>query len=74
MINSFGKKNSCSQWEGPSMHSRCLAFFLFKFFWGAGKDREGLFFIFLGSQCVNIMFPSISQSVFIKDSPTLDTV
>jgi hypothetical protein len=56
------------------MHSRCLAFFLFKFFWGAGKDREGLFFIFLGSQCVNIMFPSISQSVFIKDSPTLDTV
>ncbi len=58
----------CSQWEGLSMHSRCLAFFHFKFFWGAGKDREGLFFIFLGSQCVPIMFPLISRSAFIRFS------
>ncbi len=27
---------SCSQWEGPSMHSRCLAFFLFQLGVGEG--------------------------------------
>jgi hypothetical protein len=29
----LGREISCSQWEDPSIHSRCLAFFPFKF-WG----------------------------------------
>jgi hypothetical protein len=42
-----------AQWEGPSMHSRCLALFPFEV-WEGGKD----FFSFsLGSQYVPNMFP-----------------
>ncbi len=36
-------KNTCSQWVGWSMHSRCLDFFSFKFWVGV---RGGFFFIF----------------------------
>ncbi len=65
VTNSFGKRNFCSQWEGPSRHSRCLAFFPFKF--GVGR----IFFHFsLGSQYVLTMFPLSSQwelpSIFPK--------
>ncbi len=50
-MNYFGKRNSCSQWEGPSMHSRCLAFFPFKFLLAGGGFAAGgrgrrIFFIF----------------------------
>jgi len=37
----LGRGIACSQWEGPSMHSRCLAFSLFKF---GGEGR--ILFIF----------------------------
>jgi len=42
----LGREISCSQWEGPSMRSRCLAFFPFMF-WGGGEGggRE-IFFHF----------------------------
>jgi hypothetical protein len=40
---------SCSQWEGPSMHSRCLVFFPFMF-WGGGRN----FFFFHFSQLPNV--------------------
>jgi hypothetical protein len=33
----LGREISCSQWESPSILSRCLVFFPFKF-WGGGKD------------------------------------
>ncbi len=33
----MGREISCSQWESPSILSRCLVFFPFKF-WGGGKD------------------------------------
>jgi hypothetical protein len=36
---------SCSQWEGPSMHSRCLVFFPFMF-WGGGGGGRKIFFHF----------------------------
>ncbi len=36
----LGGEISCSQWEGPSMHSRCLAFFFLSL------GREGFFFHF----------------------------
>jgi len=55
---------SCSQWEGPSMHSRCLAFFPFLFL-GGGR------FFFHVSQFPNVfalcsfqvpnMFPSFAM-------------
>jgi hypothetical protein len=41
----FGREISCSQWEGPSMPSRCLTFFPYKF-WG------GFFSFSPGSQSV----------------------
>ncbi len=34
----LGREISCSQWEGPSVHSRCLAFFPFMFGgWRGGR-------------------------------------
>jgi len=45
VMNSFGKRNTCSQWEGPSMHSRHLAFIPFKFF-GEGERGKRIFFHF----------------------------
>jgi hypothetical protein len=45
---------SCNQWEGPSMHSRCLAFFLFKFCEGR---------IFFHFSMVPTMFPLSSHEV-----------
>ncbi len=63
---------SCSQWEDPSMYSRCLAFFSF---WSLGErrgEREGFFFSFFPhSQCVPTMFPSSSQWVPITRRPSL---
>jgi hypothetical protein len=38
VTNSLGREIFCSLWEGPSMHSRCLAFFPFKFVGGGVKD------------------------------------
>jgi len=42
VTNSLAREISCSQQEGPSMHSRCLSFFPFKLGWGG----EGIFFHF----------------------------
>jgi hypothetical protein len=50
----LGREISWSQWEGPSMHSKSLAFFHFKFRVGGGKD---FFSFFPGSQCIPTMFP-----------------
>jgi hypothetical protein len=46
--NSLGRELSCSQWEGPRMHSRCLAFFPLKWGWGGGGGGgvRKIFFIF----------------------------
>ncbi len=56
---------SCSQCEGPSMHSRCLAFFPFMFWGGGGSRWERFFFIFPGfpmcSHYVPFKFPIGSQ-------------
>ncbi len=57
----LGREISCSQWEGPSMHSRCLVFFPFMF-WGGGGRRD-FFSFFPTSQCVRTMFLSSSQWV-----------
>jgi hypothetical protein len=54
MMNFFGKINSCSQWEDPSMHSRRFAYFLFNF------EEEGFFSFFPSSQCVPMRFPNMS--------------
>jgi len=74
--NLLGRDISCSQWEGPSMHSRCLAFFPFRFFlWGGGwRVGKGIFFMFpwfpICSQYVLNGFPSdfqyVPQHVFHK--------
>ncbi len=56
----LGREISCSQWEGPSMHSRCLSFFPFMF-WGGGPER--FFSILLGFPSVHTMFLSSSQWV-----------
>jgi hypothetical protein len=54
--DAFGKRNFCSQWEGPSKHSRCLAFFSF-WVWG-GKDFFSCFPGFpICSHCVPCKFP-----------------
>ncbi len=55
----LGREISCSQWEGPSMHSSCLAFFPFKF---RGEGVMGKIFFFHFS-LVPTMFPSSSQQV-----------
>ncbi len=47
VMNPFGKRNSCSQWEGRSMHSRQLVFFLLSFGVGGGRGRgRRIIFIF----------------------------
>jgi len=63
--NLLGRDISCSQWEGPSMHSRCLAFFPFRVFVGGGGGwGEEFFSCFpMCSQCVLNVFPSDSQYV-----------
>jgi len=53
---------SCSQWEGPNMHSKRLVFFPFMF-WGVGGVRKDVFSFFSTSQCVRTMFLSSSQWV-----------
>jgi len=58
----LGREISCSQWEGPSMHSRCLAFFSF-YVLGRGGGGERFFSFFPASQCVRTMFLSSSQWV-----------
>jgi hypothetical protein len=40
----LGRQISCCEWEGPTMHSRCLAFLLFKL-GGRGGEKD-FFFIF----------------------------
>jgi hypothetical protein len=53
------EKISCSQLEGPSMHSRCLAFLPFKFWVGVvGKE-----FYFHFSLVPNV-FPMCSLEIF----------
>ncbi len=65
---------SCSQWEGPTMHSRCLVFFSFMF-WG-GEREEIFFFIFLDfpmcSHYVPFKFP-MGPNIFPNISPYLFT-
>jgi len=56
----LGREISCSQWEGPSMHSRCVAFFSFHVLGRGGRD---FFSFFPASQCVCSMFLSSSQWV-----------
>jgi len=55
---------SCSQWEGPNMHSKRLVFFPFMF-WGVGGGEERFFFIFpdfpMCSHYVPFKFPMGSQ-------------
>jgi len=55
----WGREISCSQWEGPSMLSRCLVFFAFKF--GGGRGR-----VFFHFSSVATMFPLSSQWVLIR--------
>ncbi len=46
VTNSFGNRNFMQPMEGPSVHSRCLAFISFKF-WEEGPGGGGFLFIFL---------------------------
>ncbi len=59
-------KNTCSQWVGGNMHSRCLDFFSFKF-WAEGVGG-GFFSFFLCSLYVPFQwvpkFPMCSSRVF----------
>jgi hypothetical protein len=56
----LGREISCSQWEGPSMHSRCLAFFPFNF---GEKERLGGRGVFpLSSNGFPIMVSKCSSS------------
>jgi hypothetical protein len=57
----LGRDISCSQWEGQSMHSRCLAFYPFKF-WG-----ERIFFFHF--PLVPIVFPLNLQWVLRMGYP-----
>jgi hypothetical protein len=70
VMNSLGKKNSWSQWEDPSLLSRCLAFIHFRFGWVGGRGEGGIggfFFHFslvpnvftLSSLQVPNMFPNM---------------
>jgi hypothetical protein len=57
----LGSEISCSQWEGPNMHSRCLTFFPFMF-WGVGVGGGGRVFNFfpwflMCSRYVHSKFP-----------------
>ncbi len=64
----LGRKMPCSQWEGPSMHSRHLAFYSFFPLRGGGRI---FFSFFRSSQCVPTMspkFPMCSQHVFHSTS------
>jgi hypothetical protein len=45
VMKTFGKRNFMQQWEGPSMHSRRLVFFLFMF-WGGGAGGKIFFHFF----------------------------
>jgi len=64
--NLLGKDISCSQWEGPSMHSRCLAFFPLRVFLGCGGGERNYFHVSLvpnvfsmGSHQIPNMFPNM---------------
>ncbi len=63
----LGREISCSQWEGPSMHSSCLTFFFLSFGGrggeGGGKRGKDFCSFFLGSQCVPTRLHSSSQWV-----------
>ncbi len=62
----LGREMPCSQWERPSMHSRCLAFFPFVLFSFEGGEKD-FFFIFpsfpMCSHYVPFRFPIGSQYV-----------
>ncbi len=73
VTNSFGNRISFGQWEDPSMHSRCLAFFPFKFVWGDGGVTEDFLSFSTGYQCVPIMFPFSSHEV-LNISPSSQCV
>jgi hypothetical protein len=72
--NSLGRELSCSQWEGPRMHSRCLAFFPLKWGWGGGGGGgvRKIFFIFpwspMYSHKMFLKFPMHSHYVIFKFS------
>jgi len=58
----LGRQVSCSDWEGISMHSRCVAFIPFKL--SAGQSQRRIFFpIFPGSHYVPFNFPISSHPV-----------
>jgi len=50
----LGREFSCSQWEGPSMHSRCLVFFPFMFWGGVGWEGVWGEIFFHFSQLPNV--------------------
>ncbi len=53
VTNSFGTPNFMQPMERLGMHSKCLDFFSFKFFFGAGEKD---FSFFLGSKNVPFKF------------------
>jgi len=58
----LGREISCSQSEGPSMHSRCLAFLPFKF-WVGVVGKEFFFILFFHFPLVPNVFPMCSLEV-----------
>ncbi len=71
VTKSFGKRKreiSCRQWEGPNMHSRCLAFFSYDVLGGVGQGGERDFLVIfpsflMCSQYVPFKFPIGSHDV-----------
>ncbi len=61
----LGREISCSQSEGPSMHSRCLAFLPFKF-WVGVVGKEFFFILFFHFPLVPNVFTWSSQLVLIR--------
>ncbi len=63
VTNSFGDRTFMQPMGRLSMHSKCLDFFSFKFWVGAGAGGKGFFSFFLCSQNVLIKFPMSSHQV-----------
>jgi hypothetical protein len=69
VMNSFGREILCSQCEGPSMHIRCLVFFLLSL----GGAGGGFFFHFsLVPMCSNYVTAKFSMgSQYVPQAPNL---
>jgi hypothetical protein len=68
----FGREISCNQWEGLSMHSKCLVFFPFKFFWGWGRIFFHFSLVLMCSHYVPFKFPMGSQ--YVPQVPNLFSI